>query len=559
MHRGKNIAAHACIYSQRSQPSLTTNAYHPGHPDPFNLSIDVRSPGVLVCVRFDPPLPLSRFSHLQSYILQLSTTHLASFEASKNPAKSYNALPDTMTSSKADSSRKSRSSNEPQTVQDNEDHAASGDDDEAQSVDSNVTTMGPPEGLLQQAEEFRQRKITFGGKPTRSIEEYSKEREQRRPIIWHYVPTDAQWFRSYALHERDYFYYELNAWESFMRYIMFTWQRENDLAGGTISPPPPVLEMDPLELHTQYLGFLLQRRVTCVENRDSRWHFESYERFLEHITAVRKQVEEMREEQGLESDPQSMQEQLKTVEEHLANYRSREQQFPPISFFRSGNPEPAENPELIEAQPKSPKNKRARDGDTAETGSSLASKSARRDESEDGSVPVPKRRKQGTHSDQLGSKSDSKPFPKQTRGKTHKQNHEETNTDASHDDEAEREMEEPRTAPKMAQRRRGRPRKSAQPSPAPDVRTRRGRLLRADRTAPALKSAAQGKVTKFDQKQRGRPRGKAQLPTAPTAGKTAKRRSAAGTEVAGVKKRITTTTSSATGLRRSARIAARAQ
>lgn len=159
-----------------------------------------------------------------------------------------------MASSQANLSRAPSPSNEAQDTsaghQRDEDDAADAGGDDAESVDSNVTTMPLPESLLRDAEDVRQRKIRLAGKPTRPIREYSKELELKRPVIWSSSPMDLQFYREYALNERRYFDYEVTAWGSFVRHIRFTWQKDNDLAGGTFPPSPPLLEIDLLELHT---------------------------------------------------------------------------------------------------------------------------------------------------------------------------------------------------------------------------------------------------------------------------------------------------------------------
>lgn len=450
-------------------------------------------------------------------------------------------------SSTADSSCKPRPLNEPQTVQNSDREPSASDngdgDDDAQSVDSSKTVKMTGERELAKAEEYRKTKISLGGKPTRPIQEYSKEREQQRPIIRYHVPTDEEWFCSHGLNESDYFYYELTAWQAFFENIMYSWQAENKRAGGTLPPPSPIYDAEPVELHTRYLVYLLHRRKEAFKDKYRAWYFPSYENFVEHIAAVRKQLADLCEERGREPEETPfMQEQLKIVEEQLANYRQQAQQpmqqSLPDHFFRRGNKAQvaynAANSGLVETQPTSSKQKRARDQDTAEPEPGPSSKSAKKHEREhSSSSPAPKRRRQGARSGRLKSTSGAKPSPKPTRGKGH-----------------HKELEEAQLAPKTAQKRRGRPRKQAeqQPGPAADAPTpgkpgkaaakRRGGPPKAANAVPAPPSTAQGEATQSGQKRRGRLRGKAQPPSAAAAAKTTEREETAG-------------------LRRSARIAAR--
>lgn len=136
-----------------------------------------------------------------------------------------------MPSPKANPPQKPRRSNEGQHTipgpphdKDDGPNAGEGNDadsDDAESIDSSATRMPSNKEFLRDAEEFRQRKIRLGGKPTRPIEEFSRERILGR-YIWYRSPTDEEFEHHYAGDEAGYFRDELTAWEAFVRSIRST-------------------------------------------------------------------------------------------------------------------------------------------------------------------------------------------------------------------------------------------------------------------------------------------------------------------------------------------------
>lgn len=208
---------------------------------------------------------------------------------------------------------------EPSATNNDEDDAA------AQSDDSNATQEEPVETILEEAEDARQQKMRLGGRPTRSIKQYRPEDVNlipmaddhpraklypgpARPIPKRTVPWEETLYRTYCAEERMHFRSELLAWESFLRSIRRDWVRRDEAAGGTIPPPPPVLEWDPLDLHTRYLDFLKQTWADD-ENDDNdfmafgRFNFWPYHMFVDHIKAVEQQVAEIQEERDLADRP----------------------------------------------------------------------------------------------------------------------------------------------------------------------------------------------------------------------------------------------------------------
>lgn len=187
------------------------------------------------------------------------------------------------------------------------------DGDDTESVNSDRTQEVGTEGLLRRAEDYRERKVELGGKPTRSLAEYSKELEQSRLILMpeppgprpkHWKTPDEEYYYNYCRMESFYFSLELMGWESSLKWFRRKWAEQNEALGNSLPPPPPVLEMDSLDLHTQYLGFILLRRKEN-EGPDSdfrRWIFETYEEFLDHILVVEQQVAQMCEAQGPDDD-----------------------------------------------------------------------------------------------------------------------------------------------------------------------------------------------------------------------------------------------------------------
>lgn len=79
------------------------------------------------------------------------------------------------------------------------------------------------------------------------------------------------------------------------------WARCDEAAEGTIPPPPPVLEWDPLDLHTRYLEFLKQIRTDDENDHKismifNRFNFWPYYVFVDHNEAVERQVAGLQEE-----------------------------------------------------------------------------------------------------------------------------------------------------------------------------------------------------------------------------------------------------------------------
>lgn len=195
------------------------------------------------------------------------------------------------------------------------------DDSAAQSDDSNATQEESTETILAGAQAARQQKMRLGGRPTRPVKEYRPEdvnlipmaddhpraklhRGPAGPAPQRTVSWEKTLYRTYCADERMHFRSELLAWESFLRSIRRDWVRRGEAAGGTIPPPPPILEWDPLDLHMRYLEFLKQTRA-ADDNDDSelmvlnRFNFWPYHVFVDHIEAVERQVAEIQEERKL--------------------------------------------------------------------------------------------------------------------------------------------------------------------------------------------------------------------------------------------------------------------
>lgn len=258
-----------------------------------------------------------------------------------------------------------------------------------------------------------------------------------------------------------------------------------------------------------YFKFLLLRRQQVYdEDPDPKWHFPSYYHFVEHIAAIREQVAEMRREQGLDPDIQSMKEKLLFLDEYLAA-KARKPSTGPIFGPVFSDQTPADASRPAEAQPESPTRKRTRDREETEPASGPAPESDKEDGSQGERDPVPKRRKTGRPRAPSKTKTAANPPPKQPRDTKLGRKRGKANTDEAHDIET------------------------------------------------AQQAAVQGKTGEAGQKRRGRSPKTARadpVPEAPTHGKGQK--SKASKERAGVKRRNATTASSATGPRRSARVAA---
>lgn len=403
-------------------------------------------------------------------------------------------------------------------------------DEDAESVDSNITQEIGTEGLLRHAADYRDRKITIGGLPTRSIAGYSKEKEQKRLLLSDpRMDPDKEYYRNYCRMERDHFYQELMAWESFLRWIRRDWAERNKAAGGSIPPPPPVHEMDPLALHLQYLGFLLLIRKEG-EDLDAdahirQWHFHSYFHLLEHIAAVESQVVDLRKKKGLKDDAR-FEEQLRIVQEQLGGYQARQGQQdsgpPPSIFFKGRNS--AGSPEPVETEAKGSTRKRK----SCEESPELEQKHVVPEVGlQDHTAPAPKRRKRSGPESGLASNAATALAHKLPRGKEISSKRGKAKADTQ-DDETEDER----------------------PEPAHDTENtrgkRKGRPFKQSQSAPTLDTTRRGEV-KTSQKRRGRPSGKVQRPPAQSAKGEVKKRT---------KQHTNKTAPAATGVRRSGRIAA---
>lgn len=235
------------------------------------------------------------------------------------------------------------------------------------------------------------------------------------------------------------------------------------------------------------------------------WLFFIETKFVAHIAAVRDQVAEMRREQGLDPDIQSWKEHLLFLENYVAPEDPNPS--PPPNFgpvFRAQTPADASRP--AEARPESPTRKRTRDRVDTEPASGPAPESDKEDGSQGERGPVPKRRKPGRPSK---TKPAANPPSKQPRDTKAGRKRGKTNTDAANDIETAQQAVVHGKTGKTGQKRRGRPPKTPRADPVPEALT-------------------QGKGQK----------------------------SKASKERAVVKRRNATTASSATGPRRSARVAA---
>lgn len=68
----------------------------------------------------------------------------------------------------------------------------------------------------------------------------------------------------------------------------------NDASGGTVPPPPPGLDIDPLELHTEYLEYIGEKVDGAVPEYG--WLFTDHSSLVKHFEALERLVEEMRRE-----------------------------------------------------------------------------------------------------------------------------------------------------------------------------------------------------------------------------------------------------------------------
>lgn len=178
-------------------------------------------------------------------------------------------------------------------------------DPDVDSDDSNATRIITFEDVLDEIQEIRERKVVLGGRLSRPIKQYRKEdirMHPPRPGMWD-NPEDA-YYSMYLFLERKYWDGERRAWESFLTRIQRRWQTRNDAAGGTIPPPPPLQDMDPVELYTEYLelvhGKVQAGAAQGAENPFSGgWVFGDYALLLDHSEAMERVLEEIRKERGL--------------------------------------------------------------------------------------------------------------------------------------------------------------------------------------------------------------------------------------------------------------------
>lgn len=372
------------------------------------------------------------------------------------------------------------------------------DGDDTESVDSDRTQEVGTEGLIRRAEDYRERKMELGGKPTRDVAEYSKELEQSRITLMPEPPgprpknwksPDEVYYHHYCSTESTYFHHELMGWQSFLRWFRRKWAEQNEALGNSLPPPPPVLEIDPLDLHTQYLGFiLLCRKDDEITNSPlPGWNFDTYEDFLEHIVAVEKQVAQMREAQGPDDDVRfkqrlghcapalaelglgddsGFQEQLKVVTEELAGMHARRAQrqkssgaFPFAAFLQQ-----AADTLGSEPKPNEPTRKRKHEGGAPEVDAIASTSNA---DVQDGRAPASKKTKRGRFKIEQHSDETTKPTPTKPRvntsAKTHdnKAQHEPSNSKAN--------VVETKRIVKPSQKRRGRPSKQHKVSSASDA------------------------------------------------------------------------------------------
>lgn len=369
---------------------------------------------------------------------------------------------------------------------------------DAESVDSDRTQEVGTEGLLRRAEDYRERKIELGGKPTRSIAEYSKELEQSRlklmpeppgPRPEHWKTPDEEYYYNYCLMESLYFSQELMGWESFLKWFRRKWAEQNEASGNSLPPPPPVLDMDSFDLHTQYLGFILLRRKENEEGGSDfrRWIFDSYEEFLHHIVAVVQQVAQMRTAQGPDDDVRfkqrlghcapalaelglrdnsGFQEQLEIVADDLARiqaWRAQRQKSLGAVPFAGFLQQAANNPEP-EPQSNEPTRKRKHEGGAPEV-DAIASPS--NVDAQDGRAPASTKTKRPRskieqHSDETTNSTPTNPRV-YTSAKTqdNKAQHEPSNPKAN--------VVETKRNVKPSQKRRGRPSKQPKVSSASDA------------------------------------------------------------------------------------------
>lgn len=392
--------------------------------------------------------------------------------------------------------------------------------DDTESVDSNRTQEVGTEGLLRRAEDYRERKITLGGQPTRPIAEYSKELEQSRLVLMpepagprsnKWRTPDEEYYHHYCLMESSHFHQEFMSWQSFVRWFRRTWAEQNGAAGVSLPTPPPILEMEPLDLHTQYLGFiLLCRKEDEKENSDLRsWNFDTYEDFLEHIAAVEKQVARMRAQRALEENDRfrerlgycarvladgglgslsGLQEQLQIVADELAEMRARRARKhqssgdSPLAEFLQ---QPAAGPEP-EPQLKGTKRKRKHEEEVSGPGLNIGSPGVNL---QDGMFSTPKRTKRGGFKVELKHGITEKRSAKKPRSKI---------IAKTQDDGAGHSISGPKQAAVEAKRE------------VKSHQKRRARPTKQSRSDPILDKIAQDK-TKSGQRRRGGPRDKDEL------------------------------------------------
>lgn len=144
--------------------------------------------------------PSSKIGRTLSRVLSFSPVHTTDqhHQAPETHLRFPNARRGNMPRSRANPPEKPKPSNEAQDGT-QAGHGNDADGDDAESVRSDVTVMPPTETLLDEAQDLRQRKNSFAGKPTRPIREFSADHQIARFTSWHFSPTHDQLFFTTAL------------------------------------------------------------------------------------------------------------------------------------------------------------------------------------------------------------------------------------------------------------------------------------------------------------------------------------------------------------------------
>lgn len=428
---------------------------------------------------------------------------------------------------------------------------------DAESNASRITIEEPSEHILQGARALRDRISMLGGKPTRPIAEYSRERVAS--YLWvmpsdpgnpYHKTHDEVYYRHYLGKERGHFCSELKAWESFLRWLRRKWVERNEAAGGSLPPLAPVLEMDPVFLHSEYLRYLLIISNELEEDEAAGreflawyWHFDTRQEFLEHVTSIASQVSALREERGLGHEPifqdlpgpreqlRLVPEKLQTVIENTVIIRpGGNNEFAHLFQPGSASPPPGESSHHHNGRKRTRED--ANNVDPAVTSSTSGG-------NQDDNAPAAKRSKRevGKRAAKAGNSPETS--PKKPRGRPVKPRRGKATAKPA-PVEAEDPVLEPAPGSRKAEpeaaaapKRRGRPSKKSQSASAPDTTTLRG-------VTPG-------------QKQRGRPKREAPLPAQ---GRRGAKQRIEKKAAAARKTKQTTAEPPVTGLRRSARIIA---